>query len=325
MSHYSHSFLAFRTDTAEQLYGDDLHSGLMLQLSDELRDFVKDPAFSNYLFLFGTVIAVAQRNPDETVSARVQTLDPEKLVYANFLPVWTGGPNHIHRFLVTKKYISAVDFLNRAKLPNPRPYNVSFYKHDDFSGAFQTLLKEREVQLVTDNVLDLDGLKIGIEICLDHRMGALWENLQKSHKSRLVDLQIVVSAGMAIERGPNPVVPGGVVYLSDGEASSAACYRSDNGDFNPDKVCRKPGPKGFKKFPPQGERSYSDFFALSFCKDLMGHSDVFKGYYSMYATQGCAYTLKQYGIEVMANYDYYPPSLEIYPTVDLPKDAYLPW
>ena len=312
-------------DTTEQLFGDDFRDGLLLKLGDRVRAYIKDEIFSNYLFLFGTIIAVGPRNPatGENFTNHGQTLDPEKIAYANFSPIAKGGPNKgPHSYFATKKYISTVDFLNREILPNPRNYNDSFYKYDDFSDRFNDLLKERHIQLVTDNVIDLDGLKIGVEICLDHRMGSLWENLKQHHKSKLVDVQIITSAGMAIERGPNPVVPGGVVYLSDGEASSAACYRSDDGTkFDPKNTCRQVGRKG-RKHLPQGGHKYSEFFSLSACLDLIGHSDLLEGYYSIHATQGCAYTLKQYGIHVLDKFDYYPPSIEIYPTVDLPENTY---
>jgi hypothetical protein len=66
---------------------------------------------------------------------------------------------------------------------------------------------------------------------LDHRMGSLYNNLRIKHNGELVDVQLIISAGMSIERGINPVRPGGVVYLTDGGASSAACLRTDNGEF----------------------------------------------------------------------------------------------
>jgi hypothetical protein len=293
--------------TASQIFGDDLHNGGLLHLSDRLYETVKDEAFSDYLFLFGTVIGVKE------------ALDGKNLEYINFCPVFKGGPQY-RRYIVPKKYISLVDFLNREVLPNPRTLNVSEYKHNDFSDRFHDLLKERGTDVVSDNVLYVDGVKIGIEICLDHRMGVLWEKLQQHHDSELVDVQVITSAGMAIERGPNPIVPGGVVYLSDGEASSAACLRSDTGDFDPDKVCRAVGPNGRKHFP-QGGPHYSEFFTMSACLDTH-RIEFLEGYFSLYQTQGCAYTLKLYGINVMDQYEYYPPSLEIYPTVDLPKLAY---
>lgn len=202
---------------------------------------------------------------------------------------------------------------------NPRNYNVTEYKHTDFSPKLNAFLKKRGVKLVSDNVIHVDGLTMGLEVCLDHNKTALWDNLQKNHGSELVDFQVVVSAGMSIERGPCPVIPGGAVYLCDGTASSAACLRSDHGKFDPEVVCRAP-PDGIKHVPI-GSRGFSEFFTMSACIDIEKY-DYLEGYYSLYQTQGCAYTLKLYGIDVMDEYDYYPPSIEIYPVVDLPKNAY---
>ena len=291
---------------------------VVLRVFDAIREDVSDQAFTHYLFILGTVIAI---NPhkDETAGKSLGNT-VQNAEYGNFCPVYKGGPTHRHKFLITKKYISTVDFLNRTTLPNPRNFDVTEYKHKDFSDRFNSLMKMREVEIVSDNVIHMDGLTIGIEVCLDHRMGALWDNLQKYHDSELVDVLVITSAGMAIERGPNPVMPGGAVYLCDGTASSAACLRSDHGDFNPEDVCRAVKPDGIKHVP-NGGPGYSEFFTVSACID-MEKLDFLEGYYSLYQTQGCAYTLKLYGVDVMDEYDYYPPSIEIYPVVDLPKNAY---
>jgi hypothetical protein len=238
----------------------------------------------------------------------------EEVLYYNFAPVYKGGTGHQHYYTVTKRYISSADFLSRTSLPSPSDANLHLYA--DLSILMGETLAKRGSTLVDDNLIEIDGIRIGIEICLDHRIGALWNNLQKKHDSQLVDVQLITSAGMSIERGPNPVVPGGVVYLTDGEASSAACLRADQGRFDSDFVCREK-PDGLKHLP-HGGPGYSDFFPLASCIDIE-KSDLLLGYYSLYQTQGCAFTLKLYGIDVMAEYSYYPPSLEIYPTVDLPR------
>jgi predicted amidohydrolase len=212
---------------------DLFQGGILLRLADRIHELIADPEFEDYLFVFGTVIAA--RNPDDPRQPWEHVLDPKEIEYYNFAPVYRGGSDHTERFLVTKRYISLVDFLDRTSLPNPASNDVRQYGH--IGKDFEKLLKGRDVELVQDNDFEIDGLKIGLEICLDHRLGMLWSNLQKD-KKELVDVLLVTSAGMAIERGPNPVVPGGVVYLSDGEASSAACLRSDKGPFDPEKVCR---------------------------------------------------------------------------------------
>jgi hypothetical protein len=46
--------------------------------------------------------------------------------------------------------------------------------------------------------------------------------------------------------------------------------------------------------------------------------NLLKGYYSLYQPQGCAFTFFTYGIDVMDEFKFYPPSVEIYPTIALP-------
>jgi hypothetical protein len=105
--------------------------------------------------------------------------------------------------------------------------------------------------------------------------------------------------------------------MCDGTASSTACLRSDSGEFDPNVACRAPL-TGINLFG----HSCSEFFSmLSACIDIAKYENL-QGYYSLYQTQGCAYSLKLYGIDVFDEYDIYPPSVEIYPVVDLPRYAY---
>jgi hypothetical protein len=288
-----------------------LEGGLLIELADRVHQLISDEEFSNYLFVFGTVIA-AQSIAD--AQKPWQLLDHDQVEYFNFSPVYMGGPDPVYKFLVTKKYISTADFLDRVNLPDPAQVSDLSHRHyDELPHDFVELLKHRNVKLVTNNMLEFDGLRIGLEICLDHRMGALWKSL-KYKEDNLVDVQLIISAGMSIERGPNPIKPGGVVYLTDGEAaSSATCIRTDTGQFEPEHVCRE-ALEGVKH-EPAGGPGYSNFIALSACVDVKAE---YKGFYSMYQPQGCANTLSTYGIQVFDSYREYPPSLDIYPVIALP-------
>jgi predicted amidohydrolase len=286
----------------------DPDDGVLVKVSDKMRNAISEEFFRDFLFVFGTVI-----------SAESPLKRPEKasdLEYFNYAMVAKGGP-HGQVFVVTKKYISGADFLSRTTLPNPSLEDM--HEYAQFDPKFLDFFAKRNSTVITDNVIELDGLRIGVEICLDHRVGQLWNTLRSRYHSQLVDILLITSAGMAIERGPNPVVPGGVVYLCDGGASSAACIRTDNGPFYPNQVCRDN--IGGLKHIPVGGPGYSSFFGLHACWDLED-IELLEGYYSLYLEQGCAFTLKTYDIDVYDDYKYYPPSIEIYPTVDLPKSTY---
>ena len=293
----------------------------VIATSDRLRDLLADDFFNDFLFVFGTVIIAGESGKDSTTDggdSKEEEREPweidttEEIEYYNFAIVMKGGFERHHRYLVTKKYISNADFLSRTSLPDPTESDVNAYSKVE--GQLAKLFDDRQTNLVKDNILEIDGLTIGLEICLDHRMGTLWNHI-KSHRLPLVDILLVTSAGMAIERGPSPIVPGGVVYLSDGEASSAACMRTDNHIFHPETVCR--ADVGGLKHIPVGGPGYSSFIPLASCWD-MERTEFLQGYYSNYQPQGCANTLKTYDIDVMDEFAHYPPSIEIYPTISLP-------
>ena len=247
--------------TAQAIYFDQI----LLDVADEIRDIVRDDFFQHYLFVFGTVIAARVLDDPEKPWWQ-ENVSSANLGYLNFAPLVKGGSNHKHDYVVTKHYISSADFLDRTLLLNPKRSKV--HQYADVSDRFQeALFEKRGTTVVENNFIQVDGLRIGIEICLDHRLGVLWDNIQTEQvKGGLVDIQLIVSAGMAIERGPNPVVPGGVVYLTDGEASSAACQRADKGPFDPDTVCRD-DVAGLKHIP-NGGAGYSDFFPITACIDF---------------------------------------------------------
>ncbi|KAL9190681.1 hypothetical protein ACHAXT_000387 [Thalassiosira profunda] len=299
----------------------DEEDGLLIQLAEKVRELIFDEAFEDYLFVLGTVIAAESMNPDDYQKKpwEKELSDAHDVMYFNFAPVYRGGPDHkgTKQHIVMKQYISGADFLSRSKLPNPSDFDVHKYAKADKSKILAETFEKRNLTVVTDNYLQFDGIKVGIEICLDHRMGALWNNLRTKHNSDLVDVQLITSAGMSIERGPNPLKPGGVVYLSDGEASSAACVRTDSeAVFDPNHVCR--GKPGGIQHRPHGGPGYTSFVGLSGCID-MERSKLLAGYYSAHQPQGCANTLRTYGIDVMDKFKHYPPSLEVYPTIELPE------
>lgn len=291
--------------------------GLLIRWTRRLMKFIQDDAFQDYLFVFGTIIVADYEDQDPHENWwDYEITNSSHLSYYNFAPVFKGGKGHKHYYVVSKKYISIGDFLQRSKLPDPRQVYIKEYAAVHESDLLEATLAKRGITLVDNNIIEVNKIRIGIEICLDHLVGTLWTILQTRERGHLVDVHLITSAGMDIQSGPNPVVPGGVVYLSDGEASSAACLRTDHGMYNPDQTCRIP-PEGLKHIP-HGGANYSNFVTMQACIDE-GSIDLLPGYYSMYKSQGCAYTLWQYGINVLDAFKYYPPSIEVYPTIDLPK------
>jgi len=100
-------------------------------------------------------------------------------------------------------------------------------------------------------------------------------------------VQLITSAGMRIERGPNPLKlkQGGDVYLSDDEASSGACIRNDDSTIDPNQVCR-----GNTGGPPSQATRRSGLFELCFTLGVYRYGEVqpmiLKGYYNMHQLRG---------------------------------------
>jgi hypothetical protein len=95
-------------------------------MADRLFDAIKDEAFSNYLFVFGTVIGVGkswksptQEDPAGISSGKDSSWNDDKKeedIFFNLCPIFKCGSQHRH-FFVTEKYISLVDFLNKQFYP----------------------------------------------------------------------------------------------------------------------------------------------------------------------------------------------------------------
>jgi len=65
------------------------------------------------------------------------------------------------------------------------------------------------------NTLVVGGITIGVEICLDHKLGKLAEALDPANS---VDVHLIVSEGMTAAMGPVCTRAGGPVFLNDGSA-----------------------------------------------------------------------------------------------------------
>ncbi|GKY93811.1 hypothetical protein MPSEU_000348300 [Mayamaea pseudoterrestris] len=307
------------TQIIDKHNGSTTTPGLLMEAAAKIRQVIADDFFENWLFVFGT-LTYAQVDDDQPEKPwwSYDDLNATEVIYLNFAPVLMGGTGHNHYYVMTKKYISVGDFLGRTTLPDPTLLHIKQYAHLHESSVLSKALEAHNTKLVEHNIITIHGIRIGVEICLDHLLGRLWKTIQEEENSQLVDMHLIVSGGLDIESGPNPVVQGGVVYNTDGEASSAACTRTDTKVFDPESVCRTP-PSARKRVPIGGD-GLSNFVVLQSCIDEE-HEELLTGFYSQFQTQGCANTLNKYGINVMDKFKFYPPSIEIYPTIDLPRKS----
>jgi hypothetical protein len=191
-----------------------------------LNDFLGDERFANWVFVLGTVIAADKADPEYVGS--LENPSYHDISYFNFAPIYVGGTTR--KLLQFKEYISGIDFLQGRELTGsaapvePAPGSGSKHcKQDPTSNGCIYAQPKAEVLAefgfgdfeVVDSVFELDGLRIGVEVCLDHKRGTLAKVLGEDSS---VDLQLIVSAGMLITAGPVCTGAGGPVFLSDGFA-----------------------------------------------------------------------------------------------------------
>ena len=177
------------------------------------------------LIVDGTVV-MAQAADENYV--RMSQRPEENVSYYNFAPIHIGGTNLT--YLKFKHFVSGIDFI-RARpegsrmVPAPPRKSHEFCKRHPLSNGCvygrlpEELLRKlgfgRDIEL-PNGLLSIGGLKIGLEICLDHAMGELCNKTLTSDEH--VDVQLVVSAGMNIASGPVCTARGGPVFLADGFA-----------------------------------------------------------------------------------------------------------
>ncbi len=119
-------------------------------------------------------------------------------------------------FVTMKEYKSTIDFIDRVTRKDTTAYALEDVEHIDLGGTRPTGPgKEQSKPEGGDGVFEIDGVTIGVEICLDHWKKRLRESPQASGQKK-IQLQIVPSAGMSVEAKGSVAMKGGYVFNCDG-------------------------------------------------------------------------------------------------------------
>ena len=178
-------------------------------LSEALERLTSSSPFNEWLVVCGTIIAVHYGN--ESTST-----------FYNAAPIYFQG----RKMIIFKKYISDIDFLDVVGAKRVRsPYIVCQDNATDHEACLYGLSQHwmlryfgfLDYDVIVNNTFDVLGVRVGIEICLDHSQGELSKNLRE-HES--VDLHLIVSGGMSIQHGPVRTHKNGVCCLVDGFSKS---------------------------------------------------------------------------------------------------------
>lgn len=240
------------------------------EILPEMRNFTKGDDYKHWLFVLGTAIAATRiyptcskckgvtelmNDPKDPLSHRTvvwckkckkeETVNKPKMMLDNFAVIQKGGENtDANAYLIQKEYMSWVDYrrptlttdwddpANREvevrgiaaeAIPSEgssQPGSVARSKYDD--------------ERMGGSVFSMDGIRFGVEVCLDHLNG----RLKNSKNSSLLNIkiQLIPSAGVPQPVPTNLVAP--IVFNVDGSyakvrvmANGADVGLSSDGDL----------------------------------------------------------------------------------------------
>lgn len=210
------------------------------ELARKLGGLVEDPAWSDWVFYFGTTIGF-RRSRSQTNATIASAFEPRALVDTyNFVQIRRGGPSreqHIH----FKKFISSIDFLDAtpgvdgtvtfpemnvsAKAgAKPRPMRHVTKRYPLLDGLALRGL-EAAAGTAVDGRFTMANVSFCVDICLDHAMGVCAKALDAEKAAGtgpgLVSVHVITSAGMRIQPKHVRVPKGGSVLLADGLGAGA--------------------------------------------------------------------------------------------------------
>jgi hypothetical protein len=179
----------------------------VIRILELLREEVKKVKWNDWMFVFGTIVAHSIKEEE----------------FFNFAPVMRGGPSGTTKHhIIAKTYISGIDFVKRSDLLFRTGGQVAL-PPDRFYDVFselekQTLANEGFTLDDVDDVFVMDGIRFGVEVCLDHFQGVL-----KDQTSRPVQVHLVTSAGMKI------YTDNGVTYDTSTASFCGPLFLQDSG------------------------------------------------------------------------------------------------
>lgn len=180
-----------------------------------LQKIVKDPKWSDWLFVFGTILGKSYEAREAAPGGRM-VIDTSKPVEVyNYTLVQKGGfgdapnagPAAAHA--VIKEMMSGIDFVGKGNLANG---GLALERVHHLAPAGTNRNEVERTSYDGRSIFKQDGLTFGLEICLDHLEG----RLRNARNRPPIDIQLVPSCGASIK--PRSVVArvGGYVFNCDG-------------------------------------------------------------------------------------------------------------
>ncbi len=231
--------------------GSDAEFNAINEIGRGLRRISQNSTYEDWLFVFGTIVAMDSDTSGLASSTVSQESDDGyQFGFLNFAPVFKGGappsdrPSNGMDFILPKVYVSVLDFLTSDRNPFDVSSNVTqiMYNNTEWTDV-QGWLASKGYTVVYDNMLFMNDILVAVEICADHaKMVAKsrfneWMqdpanvtipaggNFELSYPFEdtkppgLPQLQLVTSDGMRIQNGSIILAPQSSILLQDGAVS----------------------------------------------------------------------------------------------------------
>lgn len=207
-------------------------------ITKALEDMIQQEKFSDWMFLFGTIIASKEETTSEGVdNTRAIETNGTMYQFLNFAPIYKGfdpattSPKGM-MFVVPKVTVSSIDFLSTDRTPKLSDY-ADIYDNDLFDEISVSLEDTGYVE-INESLFYMNNIAMSVEICLDHlekmaqtrlhdpnitmvSSGGLgkYDNLPKPESAQI---SLVSSAGMSIMKDSLVLDKdaGGTIFLQDG-------------------------------------------------------------------------------------------------------------
>lgn len=188
---------------------DKCNNAAVLILLNEMKTFAADERWSDWLFVFGTILAAWP----ETIPGPQGRMPKVEVV--NIAPIIRGGPQG-QGFLVPKVSISHIDFLKCIRLgQGVCGANDGGEYYTKITDSVKDLMKPTW-EFTDNDMFSIGGVLFGLEVCLDHSNAVLYHAMKNDSvvPGGGVQVQLITSAGMALTY--NAVPDGAPEYLQDG-------------------------------------------------------------------------------------------------------------
>jgi hypothetical protein len=221
----------------------------------------KDGIYKDWLFVFGTAIAAVQTEEtycptcNSTQNIRFVRNDhdfsrttPKCTLHPAVLPITDTWGAEIHNValiqhgalthLVAKEYISHIDFRNSPHTGVPtirKESDGNYLRAIPIQGSRDALHYNGPVGAIKNDeraggcIFSIDGLTIGLEVCLDHeRGGTVGSYGRAADYMGTIQILLIPSYGMSIGTGLH-CKPNGICFGVDGMVRGSAEVKINNG------------------------------------------------------------------------------------------------